>query len=100
MRTGYIWLVVMIAALICYFMSGCATYETWALDPATGQLVMVGKGNTTGILRNYVTKRTYDKDTGRLIEETAASTSTTAEIMGAFNELIGTLSDVWNKNKP
>lgn len=80
--------------------AGCATYETWVMDPATGQLVLVGKGSTNGAFRDIVVTRVYDKDTGKLVQETIAGTSTTANILGVINQLIGTLADVGAKFKP
>jgi len=86
-------------AILLLALAGCASYETWVLDPSTGQLVMVGKGSTEGVLRDIVVTRVYDPNTGKLVQETIAGTSTTANIIGVLNQLIGTLADVGAKFK-
>jgi len=100
MKEGHVLVVVVILATIGMLMAGCATYETYALDPVTKEMVLVGKGNAGGFLRDYVVTKTYDKDTGKLIQETIASTSTAATVMSALNEIGGTLIDAAGKAKP
>jgi len=91
---------ILIGAILMIMLAGCATYETYVLDPDTKQLVLVGKGSTDGFLRDIIVTRVYDKDTGKLVQETIAGTSTTANILGVVNQIIGTLAEIGEKFKP
>ena len=79
---------------------GCASFETWELDRTTGQMVLVAKGNTNGILRDYTVRRRYDPATGRLVEEETTSRSTTSDILKGMNEIGGTLVNAAEKVMP
>ena len=91
----------LVAALAALAMgSGCASYETWALDRATGQMVLVGKGRSDGLLRDYSVNRRYDPATGNLIEETITTKSTTSDVLRGVNEIGGTLVNAAGKVMP
>lgn len=100
MSTGHYLLALTIGALLAWLSLGCATYEVYELDRATGQMVLVGKGQSVGAFRDLSVAKQYDAATGKLVGETTVSKSTTSDIMGAANQLIGTATATAAKVAP
>lgn len=100
MSTGHYLLALTIAALLAWLSLGCATYEKWELDKETGEMVLVARGSTRGFFRDLEEDRTYDPATGKLVRERTATKSTTSDVMGAANELLGTATATAAKVAP
>lgn len=81
-------------------LQGCAHQETYIIDPVTGEKIITGGMDSYGVFKNIAETRKYDPATGKLIEVTTQSTSTTAEIMLGANELLGTMVEGASKVSP
>lgn len=83
--------VAIVALGIAASMSGCAHYS---VNPATGE------GSSYGFLRSMTVSRTFDPATGKMVQETIATQSTTGDVLMGLNELTGTLVDAAGKARP
>jgi len=100
LSSGHVVAAIVLAALLGWLTVGCATYEKWELDRETGKMILVAKGSTAGFFRDLEGSRTYDPVTGKLTSEKTATRSTTSDVMGAANELIGTATATAAKVAP
>lgn len=91
---------IIVTLLLVWLCCSCAHYSTYVLDNETGEMVKVAEGTSYGAFRDLNVSRTYDPVTGKLINETIITKSTTSDILMGMNQVMGTMVDAAGKIKP